>query len=69
MSEYGAAGLMGCWQAESHNTSTRIEGDYLKSFPGYDAVAASNDTLDNYTLNILFPAYEKSGLSIRCFKD
>lgn len=64
MSEYGAAGLMGCWQAESHNTSTRIEGDYLKSFPGYDAVAASNDTLDNYTLNILFPAYEKSGLSI-----
>lgn len=62
--DYGAAGLMGCWQAESSNRADRLEGDYLKSFPGFSAATASSNALDNYTQNVLFPAYARSGISI-----
>ena len=54
----GASGLMGCWQAESSNRADRVEGDFLKKFPGFDQVLASNDALNDYTTNILFPAYK-----------
>ena len=59
-----AAGLMGCWQAESSNRADRLEGDYLKSFPGFSSATASSTALDNYTQNVLFPAYARSGISI-----
>ena len=55
--EYAAAGLMGCWECESGNNPRRVEADFIKKFPGYDTVMASNESLDDYTLNILFPAY------------
>ena len=35
-----------------------MEGDFLKKFPGFDQVLASNDALNDYTTNILFPAYK-----------
>ena len=54
---YAAAGIMGCWNDESGNKAKTIEGYFLKKFPGYDAVLASSEALDNYTTNILFPAY------------
>lgn len=54
---YAAAGIMGCWNDESGNKAKTIEGYFLKNFPGYDAVLASSEALDNYTTNILFPAY------------
>lgn len=60
LSEEGAAALMGCWQAESGNHPNRIEGDYMGSFPGFDAVASSQATMDNYVENILWPATEKN---------
>lgn len=53
-----AAGAMGCWQQESSNDPTRVEGDYLKKYPGFDTVMASSESLDDYTQNILFPAYK-----------
>lgn len=59
-----AAGIMGCWQHESSNRSDRVEGDYLSSFPGFQSVLASNQSLNDYTKNILFPAYQRSGISI-----
>ena len=57
-----AAGVMGCWEQESANKPNRLEGDYLKTYPGFDA--AMND-LNGYTTNVLFPAYERSGMSIK----
>lgn len=68
LSEAGAAGLMGCWQAESGNRPDRIEGDYMKSFPGFDKVASSSDALDNYTVNVLFPAYTKIKINQSAYK-
>ena len=59
-----AAGIMGCWQIESSNRSDRVEGDYLKNFPGFQSVLASNQALNNYTTSFLFPAYERSNISI-----
>lgn len=64
-SDVAIAGIMGCWQSETGNDATKIEGNYLKSFPGYDAVMQDNNTLDEYTKNILFPAYDRSNLSIK----
>lgn len=59
----GAAGLMGCWQNESGNRADRVEGDYLKSFPGFNAALASNTALNDWTQR-LFSAYANSGISI-----
>ena len=55
---------MGCWQQESGNRADRVEGDYLKSFPGFAKVLASNAALDSYTVDVLFPAYKKSNIGI-----
>ena len=68
LSEAGAAGLMGCWQAESGNRPDRIEGDYMKLFPGFGKVASSSDALDNYTVNILFPAYKNIKINQSAYK-
>ena len=59
-----AAAIMGCWQHESANKARRVEGDYLKKFPGIDTVLASNKALNDYTTNVLFPAYANSNISI-----
>lgn len=59
-----AAGIMGCWQIESSNRSDRVEGDYLSGFPGFQKVLESNQSLNDYTQNFLFPAYERSNISI-----
>lgn len=68
LTENGAAGLMGCWQAESSNSPTRLEGDYLKAwknkYKSVDEVLSSNANLNDYTANYLFPAYDNSGISI-----
>lgn len=63
-SKNAASGIMGCWHHESNNNSQRIEGDYLNGFPGYDTVVNSQSAMDNWTVNKLFPAYAKSGVSI-----
>lgn len=57
-----AAGIMGCWNSESGNRSDRVEGDYLKSFPGFSKVLENNQTLNDYTQNVLFKAYDRDGL-------
>ena len=64
MSDYGISGLMGCWQAESGNRPDRVEGDYMRRFPGFATVMQSSANLDNYTVNILFDQYDKDGLGI-----
>ena len=58
-----AAGIMGCWQSESGNRADRVEGDYLKSFPGFDKVMESTDSMNDYVKNILFPIYDRDGVS------
>lgn len=63
-SDTAAAGIMGCWDKESGNKSDTVEGYYLKNYPGYDRVMSSQSALDSYTTGVLFPAYQKSGLSI-----
>lgn len=64
LTDYASAGIMGCWEAESGNNPNRVEGDYLKSFPGVSTVTASKSALSDYTQNVLFPAYARSGVSI-----
>ena len=63
-SDIAKAGIMGCWQQESSNRSDRVEGDYLKGFPGFSSVLASNNSLNQYTQGTLFPAYARSNISI-----
>ena len=58
-SDVAIAGIMGCWHAETGNDPKKIEGYYLKRFPGYDKVMQNSQTLDEYTGNVLFPAYKK----------
>lgn len=62
----GAAGIMGCWQMESANRADRVEGDYLSRAKqiGVHNILASNASLDDYTTNVLFPAYARSNISI-----
>lgn len=64
LTEQGAAGLMGCWQAESNVRPDRLEGDYLKpwrsKWSSITEVLSSNKNLNDYTLNYLFPAYDNS---------
>ena len=55
-SDAGAAGIMGCWQAESGNRPDRLEGDYLHLMP-VDQATASSEALDHYTVDLLFPKY------------
>lgn len=68
LNEEGTAGLMGCWQSESGVRPDRLEGDYLgawkKKFGTVDNVLSSNSNLNDYVLNYLFPAYDRSGISI-----
>ena len=61
---HAAAGAMGCFQVESSNNPDTLEGYYA-----FDASTVKNalknyDTLDDYTVNKLFPMYDRSGLSI-----
>lgn len=58
--DIGASGVMGCWQEESYNTADRVEGDYLPQYPGAKTVLANNQSLNDYTTKILFPAYANS---------
>jgi hypothetical protein len=60
LTKYAAAGVMGCWNSESSNKAARVEGDYLKSFPGVNSVLRTNDTMDSYTTNTLFKAYDNN---------
>lgn len=59
-----ASGIMGCWQAESHNDPTVVEGYYLKNYPGFENVTSSESAMDNYCTGVLFPAYKNSGMNI-----
>lgn len=52
----GAAGLMGCWAEESSLNPNTIEGFYLPGYPGDEAVRTTSG-LNDYTTNVLFPAY------------
>ena len=65
LSATAAAAIMGCWENESGNKPNRVEGDYLKKFPGADTVLKSPESAQDYTQNILFPAYASSGVTVR----
>lgn len=58
-----ASGIVGCWEKESKNNPRRIEGDYLKDFPGYDEVINNRDTMNKWAER-LFRAYKNQGLKI-----
>ena len=64
LSDEAAAGVMGNWQRESSLNPRTVEGHYLSSYPGDEAVFASTDALNDWTVNGLFPAYARSGVSI-----
>jgi len=59
----GAAGIMGCWAEESSLNPNTIEGFYLPGYPGDEAVRTTSG-LNDFTTNVLFPAYSSSGLNI-----
>ena len=59
-----AAGVMGCWQAESSNNPDTVEGFYLKGYPGNDKVFSSRSAMSNWCTGPLFSAYARQGLSI-----
>lgn len=61
-SKNAIAGLMGAWQHESSNKALRVEGDYLQKAKerGIDNILATNASLDDYVLNVLFPAYDNT---------
>ena len=66
LDKYAAAGAMGCWQAESHNDPDTFEGYYLsgaKKMGGAPGVLASNASLNEYTKNVLFPAYNGKNIN------
>ena len=62
ISKNGAAGIMGCWEQESNNEPNRLEGDYFDPDRAKEAIK-SNEKLDDYTLNFLFPHYDSSGVA------
>lgn len=64
LTDYAISGAMGCWQAESGNKADRVEGDYLKSYPGSATVLASRKSISDYTSGKLFNAYANSNISI-----
>ena len=61
LSSIGASGLFGAWEAESGLRPKRVEYDYSKKFPGYDAMN-NHDTMNNFTKNVLFKQYDSQGL-------
>lgn len=61
-SDIAAAGIMGAWANETGNRPDRIEGDYLFK-DAFNTALKSNEALDDYTLNKLFPAYKKISIN------
>lgn len=60
------AGIMGCWQIESHNSANVFEGYYLNGAKqrGFEKIFANNTNLNEFMNNVLIPAYKKSNISI-----
>ena len=63
----GAAGLMGCWAEESSLNPNTIEGFYLSGYPGDEAVRTTSG-LNDYTTNVLFPAYSGKNINKSAYK-
>ena len=64
--DYGIAGLMGCWERESGNRPDRMEGDYTGMFKnrgGWEGVTSSQANIDDYT-KALIANYRSNGISI-----
>lgn len=61
LSSKAAAGIMGCWEAESKNSSSTIEGQYYAGFPGFDAVAKDGASANAWA-KLLFKHYDKDGI-------
>lgn len=66
--ENAIAGAMGCWQSESSNLADRVEGDFLKRYPGSSVVLASRKSFSDYTVNKLFPAYKEGQINKNAYK-
>lgn len=61
---FATASIMGCWDVESGNKASRVEGDYIKNYWGHEKVLNNNQTMNAYTDEFLFPAYQRSNVSI-----
>ena len=62
LTKAGASGVMGCWEAESHNSPDTLEGNYaLKIDP--TAAMADNESINTYTQS-LFDLYKRNSISI-----
>lgn len=61
-SDYAAAGVIGCWTAESSCNPATIEGNYLNNYPG-DKIAMDRAAMNSWT-QTLFNRYASNGLSI-----
>lgn len=68
LTDAAAAGVMGCWEEESHNLTNRVEGDYTKSYPGSSTVMATKASLNDWT-NRLFNIYANNDPPISINKD
>lgn len=63
LSPEAASGIMGCWNQESANDPTKVEGYYLDNYPGDDYVLKNNQNMNKFTTDILFPAYDRDNVS------
>lgn len=61
-SDYAAAGVIGCWTAESSCNPATIEGSYLSNYPG-DHIAMDRAAMNAWTQQ-LFNKYAASNLRI-----
>lgn len=64
LSDKGAAGIMGVFQAESSNSAATLEGNYAFDKATVSNATKSNAALNSYTTDKLFPMYARSGVSI-----
>lgn len=62
---YATAGVMGCWEVESRNKPNRVEGDYIKNYWGDANVLRDNESMNAYTTQFLFPAYNRSSVKYK----
>ena len=62
-SDEAAAGIMGSFQVESGFDTGSIEGNYLNPSGAKEAIT-SLDNMDAWVQNVLFPAYERSGINV-----
>ena len=69
-SDHAAAAIIGAWCGESGGRGDSVEGYYLPNYPGTENVMKTYESMDDFTKNILFPAYAgRIAINKEAYKD